>query len=71
MTQFEQGWWNCFTSFVNSTLYIGTAGVSSDVCIRILKEAGVKRNEAEYAIKKQYVYGEAVGVVEEYLKLEG
>lgn len=65
MTQFNQGWWNCFTSFANNTRID-----YNSVCMEVLRGAGIKRNEAEYAIKKQYVYGEAVGIIEEYLKLE-
>ena len=46
MTQFNEGWWNCFASFANELLLYRKDMANNDVhIISVLQEAGVSKNE--------------------------
>lgn len=68
MTQFDQGWWNCFNSFANNCYMTKADNLSA--CHEVLNGAGVTKEEALYVLNKNILYGNAVDVVEKYFKLE-
>ena len=48
ITTFDQGWWNCFSSFAEEILCNGMTGShQEEACIAVLKAAGITSDEAE------------------------
>lgn len=48
ISQFNKGWWNCFSSFAEEILCNGITGSDQkDSCIAVLKAAGITEEEAE------------------------
>lgn len=63
LLEFDKGWWNCFNSFANNTL-----SDNDSVCMEVLRGAGVTKEEALHVLnKKDFLYGNAVDVVKEYI----
>lgn len=47
-SQFNKGWWNCFSSFAEEILCNGITGSNQeDACIAVLAAAGITQEEAE------------------------
>lgn len=48
VSQFNKGWWNCFSSFAEEILSNGTTGSSQEAaCLAVLEAAGITSEEAE------------------------
>ena len=63
LLEFDKGWWNCFNSFANNTL-----SDNDSVCMEVLNGAGVTKGEALHVLnKKDFLYGNAINVVNEYI----
>ena len=63
MTEFNEGWWNCFNSFANNT-----RSDYDSVCMEVLNGAGVTKEEAEEIIQSGNLYGMAVNILKNYIK---
>ena len=69
MTQFNKGWWNCFTSFANELLLYRKDMANNDVhIISVLQEAGVSKNEIlTYLASNPYSNDTVRGWLENYV----
>ena len=64
LLEFDKGWWNCFNSFANNTL-----SDNDSVCMEVLRGAGVTKEEVLHVLnKKDLLYGNAIDIVENFLK---
>lgn len=57
MTQFNEGWWNCFVSFANALMLFRRGFANNDsYMLEVLKDAGIRRDEiVEYLAGNSYV----------------
>jgi len=57
MTQFNNGWWNCFVSFAIELLLYRKQNANNDqYIVSVLKEAGVRKDEiSEYLLLNNYI----------------
>jgi len=63
MTEFNEGWWNCFNSFANNSCYD-----NEKACIEVLRGAGVTKDEMEEVLLIGELNGAAYDIVEEFLE---
>ncbi len=64
MTQFDEGWWNCFCSFANELSNISS---NADMVIRaVLDGAGVTKKEIDDIIKSKFLDKRVVEELKEY-----
>lgn len=67
---YDCGWWNAFSSFAEDLLSFSATGSDhSDVCIRVLRGAGISREEADGWLESEEARTRdlAAGVVKKYL----
>ena len=65
MKQFDKGWWNCFNSFANNTI-----NDNDSICMEVLRGAGITKDEIEEVLRNGDLYGNALNIVNEYLRNE-
>ena len=65
MKQFDKGWWNCFNSFANNTI-----NDNDSICMEVLDGAGVTKDEIEEVLRNDDLYGNALNIVSEYIRLK-
>ena len=65
MKQFDKGWWNCFNSFANNTI-----NDNDLICMEVLRGAGVTKDEVEEVLRNGDLYGNALNIVNEYIRNE-
>ena len=53
MTEFNEGWWNCFCSFANELANVSSS--ASMVIRAVLDGAGVTKKEVDDIIKSQHL----------------
>lgn len=70
MTEFNEGWWNCFCSFANELANVSS---NADMVIRaVLDGAGVTKKEIDDIIKSQHLDKRVIEELKEYrAKLRG
>ena len=61
--EFNLGWWNCFNSFANNTY-----SDNDSVCFEVLRGAGFTKDELEEILAIGELYGNAIDIVENFLK---
>lgn len=64
MKQFDKGWWNCFNSFANNTI-----NDNDSICMEVLRGAGITKDEVEEVLRNGDLYGNALNIVNEYLRM--
>ena len=64
MTEFNEGWWNCFCSFANELANVSSS--ASMVIRNVLYGAGVTKKEITENLKTQYFDKRVVDEFEEY-----
>ena len=64
MTEFNEGWWNCFCSFANELANVSTS--ASMVIRSVLEGAGVSKKEITENLKTQPFDKREVEELEEY-----
>ena len=67
---YDCGWWNAFSSFAEDLLSFSATGSDhSDACIRVLRGAGISREEADGWLESEEARTRdlAAGVVKKYL----
>lgn len=64
MTEFNEGWWNCFCSFTNELANVSTS--ASMVIRSVLEGAGVSKKEITENLKTQPFDKRVVEELEEY-----
>lgn len=66
LLEFDKWWWTCFNSFANN--YDMTKADKLSVCYELLDGAGITKEEALHVLnKKDFLYGNAINVVNEYI----
>lgn len=71
ISPFMKGWWNCFSSFAEEILAVGTTGSDcEDSCINTLTAAGITAEEAENWLNTEEaeLCKRTAGIVERYLE---
>jgi len=64
MTEFNEGWWNCFCSFANELANVSS---NADMVIRaVLDGAGVTKKEIDDIIKSQHLDKRVIEELKEY-----
>ena len=66
MTEFNEGWWNCFCSFANELANVSSS--ASMVIRNVLDGAGVTKKEITENLKTQHFEKRVVEALEEYKK---
>lgn len=64
MTEFNEGWWNCFCSFANELANVSSS--ASMVIRNVLDGAGVSKKEITDNLKMQHFDKRVVEELEEY-----
>ena len=64
MTEFNEGWWNCFSSFANELANVSSS--ASMVIRNVLDCAGVTKKEISENLKTQHFDKRVVDELEEY-----
>ena len=64
MTEFNEGWWNCFCSFANELANVSSS--ASMVIRNVLDGAGVSKKEITDNLKTQHFDKHVVEELEEY-----
>lgn len=64
MTEFNEGWWNCFCSFANELANVSSG--ASMVIRNVLDGAGVSKKEITDNLKTQHFDKRVVEELEEY-----
>ena len=64
MTEFNEGWWNCFCSFANELANVSSS--ASMVIRNVLYGAGVTKKEITENLKTQHFDKRVVDELEEY-----
>ena len=64
MTEFNEGWWNCFCSFANELANVSSS--ASMVIRAVLDGAGVSKKEITDNLKTQHFDKRVVEELEEY-----
>ena len=64
MTEFNEGWWNCFCSFANELANVSTS--SSMVIRSVLDGAGVTKKEITENLKNQKFDKRVIEELKEY-----
>ena len=64
MTEFNEGWWNCFCSFANELANISSS--ASMVIRNVLDGAGVTKKEIAENLKTQHFEKRVVEELKEY-----
>ena len=64
MTKFNEGWWNCFSSFANELANVSSS--ASMVIRNVLDCAGVTKKEISENLKTQHFDKRVVEELEEY-----
>ena len=64
MTKFNEGWWNCFSSFANELANVSSS--ASMVIRNVLDCAGVTKKEISKNLKTQHFDKRVVEELEEY-----
>ena len=65
MTEFNEGWWNCFCSFANELANVSSS--ASMVIRAVLDGAGVTKKEITENLKAQPFDKRVVDELEEYI----
>ena len=64
MTEFNEGWWNCFCSFAKELVNVSS---NADMVIRaVLDGAGVTKKEIDDIIKSQHLDKRVIEELKEY-----
>ena len=64
MKQFDKGLWNCFNSFANNTI-----NDNDSICMEVLRGAGVTKDEIEEVLRNGDLYGNALNIVKNYIRI--